>query len=599
MKNNPFKLSILGIFIILGLWATAQEVKLKVDATSVAKIQPTMYGLFFEDINFAADGGLYAELIKNRSFEFANPKMGWIEPESPILSFNTDSGLSTIVKYAGYTTNHNYINNTVNNPDRYTLINEGFRGMGIKAGATYELSVMAAQESGAIEQIHFQLMDEAGTVIGETSITPEGKSWKTYEMAFTATKTAEKAQLKISFQGKGSINLDMISLFPQDTWKGRKKGLRKDIVQLLDDIQPGFLRFPGGCIVEGRTLAKRYQWKKTVGPIEDRELLINRWNSEFDHRPTPDYYQSFGIGFFEYFQLAEDMGAAPLPILGCGMACQFNTGELVPMEDLGPYVQDALDLIEFANGSTDTPWGKVRSDMGHPDPFHMKHIVIGNEQWGPEYIKRYKVFEKAIKEKYPDMIIVSGSGPFPDGEYFEYGWEELKKLNTEIVDEHYYRPPSWFRENATRYDQYDRSGPKVFAGEYAAQSVGTTNYYVQKLFANNAGTDLIRITEEGVPLTGQHELYASAVTDTRTKELILKLVNTADDTQEVSGAIDGIRLNSKGEAEVLTSASLNDENSFDAPKAVSPKTEDIKLSGGTLKMSLAKNSLTVVRLKTK
>ena len=599
MKNNPFKLSILGIFIILGLWATAQEVKLKVDATSVAKIQPTMYGLFFEDINFAADGGLYAELIKNRSFEFANPKMGWIEPESPILSFNTDSGLSTIVKYAGYTTNHNYINITVNNPDRYTLINEGFRGMGIKAGATYELSVMAAQESGAIEQIHFQLMDEAVTVIGETSITPEGKSWKTYEMAFTATKTAEKAQLKISFQGKGSINLDMISLFPQDTWKGRKKGLRKDIVQLLDDIQPGFLRFPGGCIVEGRTLAKRYQWKKTVGPIEDRELLINRWNSEFDHRPTPDYYQSFGIGFFEYFQLAEDMGAAPLPILGCGMACQFNTGELVPMEDLGPYVQDALDLIEFANGSTDTPWGKVRSDMGHPDPFHMKHIVIGNEQWGPEYIKRYKVFEKAIKEKYPDMIIVSGSGPFPDGEYFEYGWEELKKLNTEIVDEHYYRPPSWFRENATRYDQYDRSGPKVFAGEYAAQSVGTTNYYVQKLFANNAGTDLIRITEEGVPLTGQHELYASAVTDTRTKELILKLVNTADDTQEVSGAIDGIRLNSKGEAEVLTSASLNDENSFDAPKAVSPKTEDIKLSGGTLKMSLAKNSLTVVRLKTK
>ena len=660
MKNNPFKLSILGIFIILGLWATAQEVKLKVDATSIAKIQPTMYGLFFEDINFAADGGLYAELIKNRSFEFANPKMGWIEPESPILSFNTDSGLSTIVKYAGYTTNHNYINITVNNPDRYTLINEGFRGMGIKAGATYELSVMAAQESGAIEQIHFQLMDEAGTVIGETSITPEGKSWKTYEMAFTATKTAEKAQLKISFQGKGSINLDMISLFPQDTWKGRKKGLRKDIVQLLDDIQPGFLRFPGGCIVEGRTLAKRYQWKKTVGPIEDRELLINRWNSEFDHRPTPDYYQSFGIGFFEYFQLAEDMGAAPLPILGCGMACQFNTGELVPMEDLGPYVQDALDLIEFANGSTDTPWGKVRSDMGHPDPFHMKHIGIGNEQWGPEYIKRYKVFEKAIKEKYPDMIIVSGSGPFPDGEYFEYGWEELKKLNTEIVDEHYYRPPSWFRENATRYDQYDRSGPKVFAGEYAAQSVGTTspdnknnwdcalseaafmtglernadlvtmtsyaplmahaegwqwtpdllwfnnlesygttNYYVQKLFANNAGTDLIRITEEGVPLTGQHELYASAVTDTRTKELILKLVNTADDTQEVSVAIDGIRLNSKGEAEVLTSASLNDENSFDAPKAVSPKTEDIKLSGGTLKMSLAKNSLTVVRLKTK
>jgi len=208
-----------------------------------------------------------------------------------------------------------------------------------------------------------------------------------------------------------------------------------------------------------------------VGAVEERTVLINRWNTEFRHRLTPDYFQSFGLGFFEYFQLAEDIGAEPLPILNCGMACQFNTGELVPLEQLDPYVQDALDLIEFANGDVHSTWGKLRSDMGHPEPFQMKYIGIGNEQWGQQYIERYKIFEKAIKEKYPDIMIVSAAGPFPDGELFDYQMNELKKLHAEIVDEHYYKPPQWFRENVTRYDSYDRNGPKIFAGEYAAQNV--------------------------------------------------------------------------------------------------------------------------------
>ncbi len=171
----------------------------------------------------------------------------------------------------------------------------------------------------------------------------------------------------------------------------------------------------GGCIVEGRTLEQRYQWKKTVGSVDDRETLINRWNVEFDHKKTPDYFQTFGLGFFEYFQLAEDIGAEPLPVLSCGIACQFNTGELVPLAELDPYVQDALDLIEFANGATTTKWGKLRADMGHPQPFNLKMIGVGNEQWGPDYISRYKVFEKAIRANYPNIKIISGSGPFPSG----------------------------------------------------------------------------------------------------------------------------------------------------------------------------------------
>ncbi|WP_291122830.1 alpha-L-arabinofuranosidase C-terminal domain-containing protein, partial [Flavobacterium sp. UBA6046] len=562
MKNNLITKISLCSLLLVGVLANAQKTTLEVDvAKTIAKIQPTMYGVFFEDINFAADGGLYAEMIKNRSFEFEAPLMGWEQPNSDRHSFNKESGIATTIKVLENKTNPNFCRVTVNDDNGYELINEGFRGMGIKKEAKYNLSLKAANHDGTIKKIIVQFIDKDKKVLGETSIVPTSSDWQNYTAQFTATETEAKAQLKITFKGTGTIDLDMISLFPEDTWKNRKNGLRKDIVQLLYDMKPGFVRFPGGCIVEGRTLAQRYQWKKTVGDVENRETLINRWNNEFSHKPTPDYFQSFGLGFFEYFQLSEDLGAQPLPILSCGMACQFNTGELVPMAELDPYVQDALDLIEFANGSVDTPWGRIRSEMGHPKPFNLKYIGVGNEQWGPQYIERFKVFEKAIKSKYPAMTIVSGAGPFPEGDYFDYGNQELKKLNAEIVDEHYYKNPKWFRDNATRYDSYDRKGPKVFAGEYAAQSVaiaspdnknnwecafseaafmtglernaevvnltsyaplmahaeawqwtpdmiwfnnleayGSANYYVQKLFSTNKGTDLIAITKDGKPV---------------------------------------------------------------------------------------------------
>nr|WP_314835974.1 alpha-L-arabinofuranosidase C-terminal domain-containing protein [uncultured Flavobacterium sp.] len=661
MKQNLItKITFCGL-LLNGLYGQAQKTNLEVNTTNtVTKIQPTMYGVFFEDINFAADGGLYAEMIKNRSFEFEAPLMGWEQPNSDKHSFNTTSGIATTIKALENKTNPSFCRVLINDAKGFSMINEGFRGMGIKKDAKYNLSLKAANHNGEIKKIIIQFIDKNKNVLGETTIVPTSNDWKGYTAQFTATQTEAKAQLKITFEGNGTIDLDMISLFPEDTWKNRKNGMRKDIVQLLYDMKPGFLRFPGGCIVEGRTLAQRYQWKKTVGDVEQRETLINRWNTEFAHKPAPDYFQTFGLGFFEYFQLSEDLGAQPLPILSCGMACQFNTGELVPMEELDPYVQDALDLIEFANGGLDTPWGKVRSDMGHPKPFNLKFIGVGNEQWGPDYIARYKVFEKAIKSKYPKMTIVSGSGPFPEGDYFEYGMQELKKLNAEIVDEHYYKSPQWFRENATRYDNYDRKGPKVFAGEYAAQSVaiaspdnrnnwecafseaafmtglernaevvnltsyaplmaheeawqwtpdllwfnnleayGSANYYVQKLFATNRGTDLIAITKDGKPVIGQNDLFASAVKDVNTNEVIVKLVNTSATAQEVNVDLKGTKLASKGTITTLTSPNLQDENSFANPKKISPTEAAFKLKNNKAQTSLPAYSVTVLKIKMK
>lgn len=661
MKNNIITKIIIGGLLFNGLYGFAQKTNLEVDVTkTITKIQPTMFGLFFEDINFAADGGLYAEMVKNRSFEFDKPLMGWEQPNTKRSSLNMQSGAAVPIKVLENKTNTNFCRVLINDDKGYAIINEGFRGMGVKKDAKYNLSLKAANHDGAIKKIIIQFIDKDKKVIGETSIVPASNEWKYYTAQFTATQTEAKAKLKITFEGIGTIDLDMISLFPEDTWMNRKNGLRKDIVQLLYDMKPGFLRFPGGCIVEGRTLADRYQWKKSVGNVEDRRTMMNRWNVEFSNKQTPDYFQSFGLGFYEYFQLSEDIGASPLPILSCGMACQYNTGELAPVEELDPYIQDALDLIEFANGAETTAWGKLRTDMGHPKPFNLKFIGVGNEQWGPDYIERYKVFEKAIKAKYPNITIVSGSGPSPDGEHFDFAMQELKKLDAELIDEHYYKSPQWFRENAARYDKYDRKGPKIFAGEYAAQSpaadkssnrnnwecafseaafmtglernaevvnlcsyaplmahedawqwtpdmiwfnnleaFGSANYYVQKLFSLNKGTDLLSITKDGQPLTGQNSLYASAVKDVNSKEIIVKLVNTAATAQEVTVDLKGSKLLSKGSIITLTSPNLQDENTFASPKKISPTESEYNLKGEKAQLNLPAYSVIVLKIKMK
>lgn len=640
-----------------GATARAQEAVLQVDASRIrSEVQPTMFGIFFEDINFAADGGLYAELVKNRSFEFTLPKTGWSEPHSSPYSLNRESGSSSAMKYGAESGNQTYLRVQIQKPEGYELINEGFRGIGVREGARYRLSLRAARGEGAIRAVVLNLVDSTGASLGGTRIALDAKDWKSYQSTLTAGQTEPRARLQLTFEGSGSVDLDMVSLFPEDTWKGRPNGLRKDLVQLLYDLQPGFLRFPGGCIVEGRTLARRYQWKKTVGPVADRTALINRWNTEFAHRPTPDYYQSFGLGFFEYFQLAEDLGAAPMPILGCGMACQFNTGELVPLDQLDPYIQDALDLIEFANGGPDTPWGRVRTEMGHPEPFGMKYLGIGNEQWGPEYAERLALFTRALRESHPEIEIVGSSGPFAAGDFFEFGWEKMKELGVDLVDEHYYMSADWFRQNAGRYDSYDRSGPKVFAGEYAAQSVrttspenrnnwecalseaafitglernadlvvmtsyaplmahadgwqwtpdliwfnnlesyGTANYYVQKLFATNNGTHLLEISSEGRPLSGQQGLYASAELDRKSGQLIVKLVNTEDRARDLRLEVAGGKLGRKARLSILRGEAPGAVNSFEAPLAVSPVEEMMNLGGSEIRLSLNPASLTVLR----
>jgi alpha-L-arabinofuranosidase len=624
-----------------------------------AVVQPYMWGIFFEDINFAADGGIYAELVKNRSFEFLTPLMGWKENKSNRFAFQSNAGKAMIINRGEGYSNPRFARVAVFAENGYGLSNEGFRGMGIRKDNTYEFSLLAAQIDGN-SVLRVELVDSKGNIIGKETVTPSRNEWKRYSTSILATATDPKATLNIWFDGKGVVDIDMVSLFPKDTWKNRPGGLRKDLVQLLADMKPGFLRFPGGCIVEGRDLSQRYQWKKTVGSVDQREMIINRWNTEFNHRPAPDYFQTFGLGFYEYFLLSEDLGAEPLPILSCGLACQFNTAEVVPMEELEPYVQDALDLIEFANGPVTSKWGQLRSAMGHPQPFNMKFIGIGNEQWGPEYIERYKAFQTAIKTKYPEIILVSGTGPFPAGELFEYAAKELKELNAEIVDEHYYNNPEWFFKNTTRYDHYDRKGPKIFAGEFAAQSVATAspenknnwrcalseaafmtglernadvvhlasyaplfahaegwqwtpdliwfdnldsyatpNYYVQKLFSTNKGTHVLPVLSGKENVTGQNGMFASAVWDQDAREVIVKVVNAGDSSKETEFRLSGNKRYA-GVAVVTTLASSDPDkvNSFTDPEAVKPVQDTVSFKAKSVKLSLKPGSLTVIRIKT-
>ena len=646
-------ISMVGLFTQVLLAQNTIRVKAN---QPVAAIQPNMWGIFFEDINMAADGGVYAELVKNRSFEFNDPLMGWNEEKKG----NASGSLLVINRGNTNSNNPRFLRvETHSSQGGYGLSNEGFRGMGIKQHNGYDFSVWASVHNQPGIVIRAALVSEKGNTIGSTSIAASGLDWKKYQAHLTADSTDIHAQLFVWFEGDGIIDMDMVSLFPQDTWKQRPGGLRADLVQLLFDLHPGFLRFPGGCIVEGRDLANRYQWKKTVGNEEDRQLIINRWNTEFSYRSTPDYFQSYGLGFFEYFQLAEDLGASPLPILNCGMACQFNTAEVVPADQLDPYIQDALDLVEFANGSTDTKWGNLRSRMGHPEPFHLKMLGVGNEQWGPQYIERYRIFSTAIKAKYPDIKLINSVGPFSGGDMFNFLNDTLRKMNADFLDEHYYSSPEWFLKNAKRYDTYDRKGPKIFAGEYAAhtrltdsailknnwqsalaeaafmtglernadvvqmasyaplfahaqawqwapdliwfnnlQAYGTPSYFVQKLYANNRGTHVVPITKNEEVLAGKDSLYATACVDSVTNELVIKLVNTAGKPQINTVVIEsGKKKIVQATTTVLRSDGLTAVNSFTQPENISPLTTILNWKGKEILLTAAPYSFSVVKIK--
>ena len=594
-----------------------------------APIQNTMYGIFFEDINYAADGGLYAELVKNRSFEFPNALQGW-----------KIFGNVQVMEDGPFERNPHYVRLTdPGHAHKHTgLDNEGFFGIGIEKGKQYNFSVWARSETPVILRIELVNTASMGEnhFVCQQRIAVNGKEWKKYKITLRPDETLEKATLRIFMETRGgaSVDLEHISLFPADTWKGREGGLRKDLAQALADLHPGIFRFPGGCIVEGTDLETRYNWKNTVGPVENRPLNENRWEYTFPHRFYPDYFQSYGLGFFEFFQLSEDIGAEPLPILSCGLACQFQNDDInahVPVDQLDPYIQDALDLIEFANGPADSKWGKVRADMGHPEPFNLKYIGIGNEQWDALYPERLEPFIKAIRKAYPNIKIVGSSGPNSEGDQFDYLWPEMKRLGADLVDEHFYRPYEWFLSQGTRYDNYDRKGPKVFAGEYACHATGkkwnhyyaslleaafmtdlernadivhmatyaplfahvegwqwrpdliwydnlhsfrTVSWHVQQLYSQYKGQNVLTLTMGGKPVAGQNGqngLFASAVRDD--DRIYIKVANTSEQAQDITLNFTGLKKKAVVEALKridLSSDKLYEDNSIDAPVNIVP-----------------------------
>ncbi len=634
------------LFFLMTLCLFANQLRaqhtMTVDASKpVAEIAPTMYGVFFEDINFGADGGLYAELIKNRSFEFPQSFMGWnpfgrvtIEEQNPCFDRNP-----------------HYIRLENDGSKKLSGIdNEGFRGIGVRKGSEYRFSFYARTQSEEAVQFTVDLMTPDGKSCAQGKWEVSNKEWTKQTLLMKSNVTEAHCHLRIMMRTKGVVDMEHISLFPVDTWKGRENGLRKDLVQALYELNPKVLRFPGGCIVEGNTLETRYQWKHSVGTVENRPLNENRWNYIRHHRYAPDYFQSYGLGFYEFFLLSEDLGAEPIPILSCGIACQYEGDQVAPLDSLQPYIQDALDLIEFANGPTSSTWGKLRAEMGHPEPFNLKYVGIGNEQWGEIYPERLEPFVEAIRAQYPDIQVIGSSGPKSGGDRFDYLWPEMKRIGVDLVDEHYYEQPEWFFAHADRYDSYDRKGPKVFAGEYASKTntwrsalaeaafmtglernadhvrmatyaplfahidasqwspdliwmdnlrlMRTPNYFVQQMYGMNAGTDVLSLLMNGKPVCGQDSLYATAALDGLTNEIILKLVNANDTPRKVTIDIKGMkrRILTAGTCTYLECNDLKAENTLDE-EIIIPHTVPYRPTGNRLELELPARWFGVYRLK--
>jgi len=410
-----------------------------------AKVSPMLWGIFFEDINCSADGGIYAELVRNRSFEDSEKPDRWsvvdgpqmkadirVDTEKPMSPKNPHS-LKVAISGAG--------------DARAGVANDGFWGIALKKDAVYNLSLNVRAAEGFSGPLTLSLESADGTTCyAKETLARVGADWQAFKFALTSTGTDPKARLVISANKPGAFWLDMVSLFPKDTWKGH--GLRPDLCEMLAGLRPAFVRFPGGCWVEGDTMKLAYRWKQTIGDISERRTQHNIWNYEATH----------GLGFHEYLQLCEDLGAEPLFVINCGMSHR----EVVPMDKMQEFVQDALDAIEYCNGRADSTWGAVRAKNGHPAPFNLKYMEIGNENGGPNYQERYALFHDAIKAKHPDITLVANV--------------PTDQRRPEVVDEHYYDKPEFFMQQAGRYDAYKRDGAKIYVGEYAVtQNCGQGN----------------------------------------------------------------------------------------------------------------------------
>lgn len=619
--------------------ASAQTHVMEINTKKIgAQIQPTMYGMFFEDINYAADGGLYGEKIKNRSFEFPQNFMGWQTFGN--VELKNDGPFERCPHYV-------VLNDAKHSDRRSGLTNEGYFGIGVLKGEEYRFTVWAKAPKGTA-RITVQLINESsmgeGQDFASARLDIKGNEWKKYELRLKSNITMNKAKLRIFLEGRNAAALEHISLFPVNTYNNHENGLRRDLVQALADQHPGVFRFPGGCIVEGTDLETRYQWKNSIGPVENRPLNGNRWQHTFTHRFYPDYYQSYGLGFYEYFLLCEDIKAEPLPVLSVGLSCQFqnrnNPKAHVPVDELQPYIDDCLDLIEFANGDVNTEWGKKRAEMGHPEPFNMTMIGVGNEQWDTLYFERLKPFVEAIRAKYPEIKIIGTSGPDSEGKMFEIGWKAMKEQKVDLVDEHFYRPESWFLKSGLRYESYDRKGPKVFAGEYACHGRGkkwnhfeaslyeaafmtdlernadivhmtayaplfahvegwqwrpdliwfdntrmfkSVSYYVQQMYAMNKGTNVLTMTMDKKPIAGQegqNGLFASSVIDKNEGTVIIKIANTSKSDQPVSINLKGLKGEKDVELLTLSSPDMDADNTLDNPEKIVPQKGNMKCEAG-------------------
>ena len=615
------------------------------------EISDLLMGIFFEDINYSADGGLYAELIQNRDFEYDpsdregdknwNSTHSWkLEGENATFTISTSDPI--------HPNNPHYAVLKTNQPGA-ALTNTGFDGIALKAGEKYDFSLFARIPEGSKSgKLLVRLVDADGTVQGETTVTVSSRSWKTYKAVLTA-KTSADTRLELRPQSAGEIELDMISLFPQNTFKGRKNGLRPDLAQTLADMHPRFVRFPGGCVAHGDGLKNISQWKNTIGPLEARKPARNLWG----------YHQSMGLGYYEYFQFCEDIGAEPLPVLAAGVPCQNSAchGDLrggqqggIPMSEMGAYIQDILDLIEWANGDArKTKWGKIRAESGHPKPFNLKYIGIGNEDLITDvFEERFTMIYLAIKEKYPEMIVVGTVGPFNEGTDYVEGWKLADKLGVPMVDEHYYQSPGWFLHNQDFYDKYDRSKKtKVYLGEYATHISGrranmetaltealylaalerngdvvhmtsyapllakdgrtqwnpdliyfnnrevrpTTGYYVQKLYGQHAGDHYIpsQVNLDNQDSRVKLRVGSSIVRDSKTGDVIVKLVNLLPVSIETDVRLPGMDgIQSSATRTVLAGA----------PEATPLPVTDTIEAGTSFKQELPAYSFTVIRLKT-
>lgn len=566
---------------------------IKVDAGQVKPISEHLVGIFFEDINYAADGGLYAELIQNRDFEYSvkdGSREGW--DNGYAWSVRQLEGASTVTIASENPLHENNPHYAVLQvKPGVTLQNDGFDGISLKKGERYDFSLFARlPENSKGGKILVRLLDQAGKEVAQSAVHVSSKEWKQQRTVLIANADVRAAVLSLEPKLTGTVHLDMISLFPQNTFKGRKNGLRADLAQTLADLHPRFVRFPGGCVAHGDGVDNIYDWKGSIGALEERKPLRNLWG----------YHQTRGLGYHEYFLFCEDMGAEPVPVVAAGVPCQnsgtcshHSVGELgcggqqggIPMEEMPQYVQDVLDLIEYANGDAKkTVWGKKRAQAGHPKPFNLKYIGIGNEDLITDiFEERFTMIFNAVKEKYPEVTVIGTVGPFYEGSDYEEGWKFASKIGIPMVDEHYYNTPGWFINNQDFYDRYDRNKAKVYLGEYAAHLPGrpnnietalaealyltsvernadvvtmtsyapllakeghtqwnpdliyfnntevkpTVGYYAQQMYGQNAGSEYIAssVTLDNTQDAVEKRIGVSVVRDGKTGDMIVKLVN--------------------------------------------------------------------------